>query len=378
MKLRKKLLAVTLTAVSVLSLCSMETYAETNEVKTSSPVCDSVEEYPDGGKKYTYYIEGVANHCYVPPTGFNPLTASDEELARYYFPPRPDAAEEESYAQWVDLMSNYKGTPEPELVVTVKPAEEQDNSILAYNGILARNNRSYGTRYSKFWSGYDSNLGKTSSLLYTQVQMDYVHPSINSAGKLYFNAIWTGLGGVNNEDLLVQAGTVNDGVHPNLPPNYASFEYLSDDRSETIGITRVDLGISPGDRIHVYVSFQKANDLFSYYIANNTTGQSANGTVKLSADKHYDGTTAEWVVERVQHTVNNERVPYNLGDYGTVTLTNCKATLNTSNTWLDLDSLSGLNKIIMTSDRTSSGTVLSEPGDISSSDTFTCTWKAMN
>lgn len=350
----------------------METHAETNKVKTYTPVCDSVEEYPDGGKKYIYMIEGVENNYYVPPAGFNPLTASDEELARYYFPPRPDASEEESYAQWVDLMSNYKGTPEPELVVTVKPADKQDNSI------LARNMRSYTTCYSDIWSGYESDLGKSSSLLYTQVQMDYVHPSVNSPGEYYLNSIWTGLGG-KGVDILVQAGTANDGVDPNsLPANYAWFEYLCEEAGGSISMKPVSLEISPGDKIHVYVSFQKANDLFSYHIANNTTGKSVSNTVNLSADKYYDGTTAEWVVERTQYVFNNKRVPRDLGDYGTVILTNCKATLNTSNTWLDLDSLSELHRVIMTSDKTPSGTVLSEPGDLSSGDTCTCTWKALN
>ena len=40
-----------------------------------------------------------------PPPGFNPLTASDKELNRYGFPPRPDANKApEAYRQWRKLV----------------------------------------------------------------------------------------------------------------------------------------------------------------------------------------------------------------------------------------------------------------------------------
>ena len=37
--------------------------------------------FEDGGKDYVYIINGIENHCLVPPEDFNPLTATDEELA---------------------------------------------------------------------------------------------------------------------------------------------------------------------------------------------------------------------------------------------------------------------------------------------------------
>ena len=87
--------------------------------------------------------------------------------------------------------------------------------------------------------------------------------------------------------------------------------------------------------IHVYITFQKANNKFEYYIANNTTGKSASGYVELDASKQFDGTTVEWVVERCKSGGSLT----SLGDYGTMTMKNCKATLNSSNTWLNLGNL---------------------------------------
>lgn len=105
-----------------------------------------------------------------------------------------------------------------------------------------------------------------------------------------------------------------------------------------------------------------------YYIANNTTGKSASGYVELDASKQFDGTTVEWVVERCKSGGSLT----SLGDYGTMTMKNCKATLNSSNTWLNLGNLSNLYKVTMIG---SGRNTLSSPGSISSGTQFTCTFK---
>lgn len=89
----------------------------------------------------------------------------------------------------------------------------------------------------------------------------------------------------------------------------------------------------------------------------------------LDADEYFDGSTAEWVIEKAKT---------NLPKFGSITMSNCQATLNTSNTWKNLNSLSGVKKIILTDSGSSSGTVLCSPGSISSNHKFTATWKAYN
>jgi Peptidase A4 family len=55
----------------------------------------------------------------APPAGFNPLTASDEELAAYGFPPRPDSENDaEHYAKWARAMAAAKTRWNGELKVT--------------------------------------------------------------------------------------------------------------------------------------------------------------------------------------------------------------------------------------------------------------------
>ena len=113
---------------------------------------------------------------------------------------------------------------------------------------------------------------------------------------------------------------------------------------------------------------QRGSNKFEYYIANNTTGKSASGYVELDASKQFDGTTVEWVVERCKSGGSLT----SLGDYGTMTMKNCKATLNSSNTWLNLGNLSNLYKVTMIG---YGGNTLSSPGSISSGTQFTCTFK---
>ncbi len=50
--------------------------------------CDHIEYLDDGGRIYVYFIDGIKNSFPVPPDGFDPLTASDEDLSTYGFPPK--------------------------------------------------------------------------------------------------------------------------------------------------------------------------------------------------------------------------------------------------------------------------------------------------
>src|SRR5438093_8674568 len=44
---------------------------------------------PGGGASYNYTVDGVSVSYPVPPQGFSPLAATDQQLSEYGFPPRP-------------------------------------------------------------------------------------------------------------------------------------------------------------------------------------------------------------------------------------------------------------------------------------------------
>lgn len=360
--MKKKFVCCALALSMMLML--LPAHATTIDHQTStqaemSVTYDAITIFPDGGKDYKFYIDGVENHYLVPPDGFTPLTASDEDLARYGFPARPNESDIDSLNEWEQLMGNYTGTPEPELSVVVKPSEP---GAIEGKELQPR----VSSRYTANWSGYVADLGVNSSSFYTQVQMDYTQPTVTSASGTCINSYWVGLGGYNTGKL-VQAGTATNGTSD----HYAWYEYLSN-TGDWIYMTRLNLAVRAGDSIHVYISFQAANNIFSYYIANNTTGQSVANTVSLTTAAQFDGTTAEWVVERCSSGSNSL---YNLGNYGTMTLRNCKATLNSSNTWYNLSGLSNLYQVTMTSNALASGRVLSKPGSVVSNNQFSCTWR---
>lgn len=360
MKNTKKVVALLLAVCLTVLLLPSKASALTNsavEAYTEDVTFSSVDTLPDGGLDYTFFVEGIENHYFVPPEGFNPLTASDETLAMYAFPARPSVEDSEEYAAWVKRMKNYTGTPLPEIEVTVKPNTVVENTGSSQSRAIS------GTERSLNWSGYMADLGANSTTYYTQVQMDYTHPTISNIEGSSSTSYWIGLGG-SNTGKLVQAGTATT----NYNLHYAWYEYLSDNGDSVVAQEISSLTISPGDRIHLYIAFQAANGKFNYYIANDTTGKSASGLISLPTATQFDGTTAEWVVERgATRTTSGLHLLEMLGNYGQVTMTNCKATKNTSNTWYDLNSLNPV-KIVMYDHGTDN--ILSEPGSIISNNRF--------
>lgn len=371
MKKYQKGIAFVLAVVLCISISFTSAFASDNIENSASGFShidyDYVTEFSDGGKDYVYIIDGMANHALVPPDDFDPLTASDEMLDRYCFPPRPTTRNFDEYNMWVAQMSTYKGAESPNLSVKIEPVAPDD--FLDYQN----ETRATSIKYTSNWSGYVANLGASSTSWYSQVQGDYTHPTISATSGTCVNSYWIGLGGYNSGKL-VQAGTSTIGSSSHS----AWYEYLSDDPTgQTVAMQVITgLTINPGDSIHLYISFEKANNKFTYYVANNTTGRGSSGYVEnLSAAKQFDGTTAEWVVERCMSGTGSL---YHLGNYGTCTFTNCKLTNNSSSTWLDASTQSTLYRVHMTSTGASTGTRLSTAGTMSSNNSFSCTWNAYN
>lgn len=319
------------------------------EMPEDTPVdYDSVTEFPDGGKDYIYHIDGMEHHYLVPPEGFNPLTATDEELERYCFPSRPKARSGADYDDWASLMGNYSGTPEPGLSIQETSVDEGPSPKL----VTPTN-----------WSGYSSKLIDESKF-YTQAQMSFQQPAITVRDPNNLNSYWVGFGGALRNGVqskkLAQAGTCTQ----LMSTHNAFYQLKGTNNANTRMVKLSNLPVKAGNKIYVYITFEKANNKFTYYIANNSTGKSASGYVNTyAASDVFDGTTVEYVVERCRDSNGNL---FNLGNYGSVTFTNCNAMLNTGNSWISLSKLDGLQK-----ETIKYGNVTSTPGTYSGSQ-FTC------
>ncbi len=331
---------------------TMTTVADAADTTETSRLlqCDHIVELSDGGKIYVYYIDGIENDFPVPPAGFKPIEASDEELATYGFPPRPD--NEAELTEWNENMAAYKYTPIPQISQT-------DVIHGAYQPYITANNSNPKsldqTTGSSNWSGY---VSKGS---FAMVQGDFIQPTANPSNPLHTHeSTWTGLGGYYSGKL-VQTGTAMNTDTP-TPEYYAWYEYLGTSVSYP-EIRFNSITVKPGNSIHTYCSFQQANNKFNAYIANNTNGTSQSVLVTLSASEFFDSSTADFINEKPTVSIDN-----GLTNYGTTSWWNCQA-YTMSCVWQSLGSTT-YDKIIMYN---TSGAKRAEPTAVNGQ-SFTSVW----
>lgn len=252
----------------------------------------------------------------APPQGFNPVSASDEDLRTYGFPPRP-ALTKPAYSTWVGIVSAAK--------------TRVANPTMRSTGIVHRPHASLGTQKGVTGTNYTfenwSGIGVTDSSYFTangsNVVATFSVPTLVSSVEdcsyaPYFTSIWTGMDGYNgtNDDVL-QAGV--NVVACTTPTYYAWYEWYTDGcsgSSDACYETEVSLSISPGDTVIVSVTYYTSSPNATAFIDDYTTGYYVSVSYNQPSGNpgsSYQGSTAEWVVERpmVGGSIAN------LADYGT-------------------------------------------------------------
>ena len=242
----------------------------------------------------------------APPADFDPIGASDEELAYYGFPPRPNQfAQAKAYATWFKAMKASKVRIVPRLEQTsifhgpVKPRKAIDPTAVESNPLLSTQARN--TSYSSNWSGYVDFSGATSygsSSFYFLVN-DYVVPVAQQAfgactGGWDWGSAWNGIDGWGSSDVL-QAGIEFDAYcSGSTRSSYYSAWY----EWYPYGEVRIsNLPIAPGDDMFVEIWHTSSTQGYAYLV-NENTAQSVE--VGFTAYPGYPlvGNSAEWVVER--------------------------------------------------------------------------------
>lgn len=316
--------------------------------------------YPDGGIAYVYDINGVKNTFPVPPKGFNPLTASAESLARYGFPPKP--ANPNQLNLWTDVVKHWhETTPTLELGPASKIHGSVKNISLRPSILLPNTTDSYPS-YSNRWSGYIVNASSPSFNEWKAVQGDYYQPFRGSNSNA-MEASWVGIGGKNAYPTkMIQAGTF---INWKGQGTYQAWYETFSDQYGDIAAQPVGLVVRPGDHIHVYVDYEGSNS--TIYLANESTGNAVPVKVQMDAS-YWDGSTAEFIDERP--TYGTSMPP--LDNYDHVNWSNAQV-YSIYGYWNPLGSLSN-ERMILTSDGTYLGAVLSEPDALSSNTSFTDHW----
>jgi hypothetical protein len=233
----------------------------------------------------------------APPAGFDPLTASDQDLEYFGFPPRPNqVSSPQGYASWASAMLASKTRIVPTLQLTNVfhgPAKGKANAAAPRAGA--------DTLDFYNWSGYLNYNGTStySSSSYYFVYADYVVPIARQAfgactGSWDYSSTWVGIDGYGSPDVL-QAGTESDAYcSGSTTSTYYSpwFEWFPN------GETRItNLPIAPGDDYFVEV-WDTSSTAGHAYLVNRSTNQSVTINFSAPSGTTLKGGVAEWIVER--------------------------------------------------------------------------------
>jgi hypothetical protein len=244
----------------------------------------------------------------APPADFDPLTAMDEELATYGFPPRPPQNDAEHYAQWATAMRASTNRWNGELKVTpfwnepVRPAP-------APAGAAAESATAPTTGYSYNWSGF-VNTNKLTKYS-TSYSVYYVVSNFNVPvaqqafkssgggnvcdGGWDMESSWNGIDGFLDGKALLQGGTL-------------SGYYCSESTRETSYYAWIEwwpsyamiaeFEVNPGDDFFVETWDTSATQGYVYLVDETTRTSATYGITPKSGQPGLIGNSAEYIVER--------------------------------------------------------------------------------
>ena len=300
---------------------------------------------PDGGN-LDWYLGTGSPRVPVPPSTFDPLSATASELEGYGFPPRPSDAS--ALADWTSEMQSWKPTPDYGLCQMPAPLGSGAHASLTD----ASNSWAH---VGSSWSGY---VAKQTTTTYIATQGDFYQAAYHTTycDKPMLWGSWTGLGGYYADTGgIIQTGTAVS-ISGSSPTYYAWTEVYP-----LLPKTWSQVVVHPGDHIHTYVVYQRSTGLTTMYVADDTTG-TQKSEIETQPLQYYDGRTAEAIDER------NGDSP--LLNFGTVGWFNLKVQ-KTSGTWYTLGSQSPEAQEIYSN---FTKQILSLPDGMSSSTAFTDRW----
>ncbi len=286
-----------------------------------------------------------------PPEGFNPLTASQEDLKKFGFPVRPDRElQPTEYAFWQRMFAQSLAFEAfdfeilPPVVRQIRGffwGSPQRQTSLNWSGayITPRD----GTVFSSIWTRF-------------QVPTPNLPPGARP-GEKDLSSTWIGFDGQRRYYMstLPQFGTAQN-IEPNMGIPTRSFFawwqwWVRGLVNQAFPIKLTAPTIHAGDLIMCYMQVAPNRTGVSFVITNLTTGRvvqffqnapSAGGGLPFKVS----GATAEWVMERP--AIPPDPNPMPLPDYGTVDFRDCGATAINLKTGATVErSLSGAKLIDM-------------------------------
>ena len=243
---------------------------------------------------------------HTPPQGFNPLNASDSELASYGFPPRPSKdADPKNYDKWARAMTAAKVRWNGALrdmgaySMSGKLAKAPEGAAPATDATSA----APGTRYYTNWSGIANTnkltkWNKNTSFYYviSSFNVPVAQPPFGTCDGGYdWEVSWNGIDGFSNGDVLqggsssqehCSGGVVNT-YYCGWVEWYPSYPILC------------EFGVNPGDDFYVETYDPSGGYSNGYvFIEDETTLTYGTYTLSYITGPALVGNSAEYIVER--------------------------------------------------------------------------------
>ena len=253
----------------------------------------------------------------LPPSGFDPLTASPGDLARFGFPQRPE--DPRLLARYRSVFTRLKGKAryiEP----TFKVDTSKTTHIQPHNKQAAT--ATAGTETSGNWSG--GVVYAPAGQSFKWVQGEWVCPDVYAPtqNQAYYNVSWIGIDGDGSGDVC-QAGMVCEVTNNSRQIN-PWHEWFP---SSWVNIT--NLTVLPGDLISMVICTAGAGATSATIsFANVSSGLSTSYTITAPTGTKLVGNSAEWIVETPGINGQTAQMP----DYGEVFFSNCEAGLTNGST----------------------------------------------
>lgn len=267
---------------------------------------------------------------YVPPPGFNPVTASPEDLARYHIVPRPDPKlHPEQFENWLRIFA----PP----IDFVDPRIEEVAMDWQINLNLPKPSQAAAASVSRFdasrnWSG--AYIVPTDDTMCVLVAGTWTIPTVSlppvehqvPGAKQYVCSTWVGLDGqrLYLNSSLPQVGTMQTlTLAPPASPQASAIAFFQWWDRETGGtfLQFTGLPVNPGDRMTGAV-WAETPTLAISYLRDMSTGQMAivgatSPVIPFVGPLTISGATAEWILERP--TEFGKTTPYPFPAYNRTT-----------------------------------------------------------
>jgi hypothetical protein len=255
---------------------------------------------------------GVKVVTFSPAKHFNPLTASNAELAANGFPVPPrDARHQDRFRKVMGRLKGKFHYVEPTFKVNAGITHGPRSRRSGLTGPAA------GTETSSNWSGAVVYAPAGDSFKW--IEGDWVVPDVAApaTGQEYYCATWIGIDGDGSDDVF-QAGVESQVSAGGQVQVYPWWEWYP-----TPEIQITNLEVSPGDMVTMLLCSAEGagSTTGTVFFTNRTTGASTSIGLIAPAGTQLAGNSAEWIVEAP--TVNGSQSA--LADYGEVFFSVCDA-----------------------------------------------------